>query len=159
MVIGIAKVRESGAKTRYGSVYLNRVHRNRDGRGDADLELSQYGGCTGRTLETRRPTVANLDDAKSNFKKWGMTQPQQSKVATDRRAMLSVPIFAFSADEKRGMEDLPIIGILSVDCSTSLSETNWIENSDGEESEISGETYRTMTDPLAKVMRFRKYQK
>ena len=45
--------------------------------GDADLELKELGGCTGRAIEVKKPVVADLVDAKSSFEGlWKMTQAQ-----------------------------------------------------------------------------------
>ena len=98
----------------------------RQGDGDADLELPEFTGCTGRALKERGPVVADLQDAKTNYERWYMLEGHQRKVAADRQAMLSVPIFAWSAD-KPLVPELPIIGILSVDSSTPLGDTGWVE--------------------------------
>ncbi|HXJ44251.1 MAG TPA: patatin-like phospholipase family protein [Bryobacteraceae bacterium] len=100
----------------------------RPGDGDSDLELEEFGGCTGRAYKAKRPTIADLDDAKTSFADWSLTEAQQRKVATDRKSMLSCPILAWTRDTAPKPENLPIIGILSVDSSTPLSATGWFRD-------------------------------
>jgi hypothetical protein len=95
---------------------------------DQDLELDEFGGCTGHALKNRSPAIADLDDARTNFASWGMNQLQQSKVPPDRNAMISVPIFSQSRSMKRSLQELPILGVLSVDSSTKLEDSGWLEN-------------------------------
>lgn len=96
---------------------------------DRDLVLGQYAGCSGRALETRIPAFADLADAKNNYTKWRMSSEQQARVAPDRQSMFSVPIFAWSR-ERGNVDDLPILGILSVDSSTALVDTGWVSAQD-----------------------------
>jgi len=91
---------------------------------DRDLELEEFAGCTGEANKNRLPAIADLVDAQRNYPRWGMTQPQQARVAADRKSMLSVPIFRDSPSAPR--EAWPVVGILSVDSSKALSETGWI---------------------------------
>jgi NTE family protein len=94
---------------------------------DSDLELVNFGGCSGKAFTEAKPAVADLVDAKTSFSEWGMTKMQQDLVREDRKAMLSVPIFAADAGSKQyGISEAPRIGILSVDSSTSLAGTDWI---------------------------------
>ena len=72
--------------------------------------------------------VADLADAKQNFENWALTHTQQAKVATDRRSMMSVPIWAWTRDTDPNPEGLPIMGILSVDSSTPLQDTGWFRD-------------------------------
>lgn len=95
---------------------------------DQDLELDEFGGCTGHALKNRSPAIADLDDARTNFASWGMNQLQQSKVPPDRNAMISVPIFSQSRSMKRSRQEMPILGVVSVDSSTKLEESGWLEN-------------------------------
>jgi hypothetical protein len=97
----------------------------RTGDADAALELSEFGGCSGRTLEKRQPSAADLVEATEKFANWGMTLQQQSAVAPDRKSMLSVPIFAWS-ERELPPEQHPIIGVLSVDSSTPHNATGWV---------------------------------
>ncbi len=95
---------------------------------DADLELSQYGGCSGKALEQRKPVYADLELTKKNYTKWGMTPNQQGKVDPNRKSMVSVPIFLWTREHDR-VEDMDIIGILSIDSVTELAQGGWVENS------------------------------
>src|SRR3954471_6456132 len=76
---------------------------------DSNLELDEQGGGTGRSLTTRGPVLADLDDAKQNHEPWLMSVEQQARIAADRKSMLSVPIFSTASGPKEGW---PIRGIL-----------------------------------------------
>lgn len=95
---------------------------------DQDLELAEYGGCTGVALQRKNIAVADLVKARKAYAKdWGMEPLEQSKVADDRKSMLSVPIYAwFDLEEKEDLS-LPLVGTLSVDSSTPLEDTGWLE--------------------------------
>jgi NTE family protein len=92
---------------------------------DRDLELEEFAGCTGEANKNRLPAIADLVDAQDSYPRWGMTQPQQARVAPDRKSMLSVPIFRDSQTAPR--EAWPVVGTLSLDSSTPLPETAWIQ--------------------------------
>ena len=92
---------------------------------DRDLELEEFAGCTGEANKNRLPAIADLVDAHQNYPRWGMAQPQQARVAPDRKSMLSVPVFRDSQSAPR--EAWPVVGILSVDSSTPLPETGWVQ--------------------------------
>jgi hypothetical protein len=73
--------------------------------------------------------VADLVDAQTNFAtRWKMTQMQQNKVRRDRKAMFSVPMFDLrrSSPVAKSVDDLDIIGVLSLDTDTSLDHTFWV---------------------------------
>jgi NTE family protein len=93
---------------------------------DRDLELDEFAGCTGEANRNRLPAIADLVDARKNYVTWGMTQTQQARVAPDRKSMLSVPVFRDSLSAPR--EEWPVEGLLSVDSSTALSETGWVQD-------------------------------
>src|SRR5207244_3411536 len=97
--------------------------RNTDGH--FAFDIADCGGCSGRCLRQRGPVFADLDAAKTSYADWGLTRGQQNSVAPDRNSMISVPIFAWSQDSERKVEDLPALGALSVDSSTKLTETGW----------------------------------
>jgi NTE family protein len=92
---------------------------------DRDLELEEFAGCTGEANKNRLPAIADLVDAHQSYPRWGMAQPQQARVAPDRKSMLSVPVFRDSQSAPR--EAWPVVGILSVDSSTPLPETGWVQ--------------------------------
>lgn len=126
--------------------------------GDADLELAEFGGCTGRAIEAKKPMLADLVDAKSSFAEhWGMTAIQQGKVANDRKSMMSFPILAWSRDESTRPTALPVIGVLSVDSSSALTETGWIQqNAPPHEGRLHGEVLDIMkswSDVISKLLR------
>jgi NTE family protein len=97
---------------------------------DRDLELEEFAGCTGEATKNRLPAIADLLDAQENYPRWGMTQSQQARVAPDRKSMLSVPIFRESPSVPR--DAWPVVGILSVDSSTPLAESGWVQEGSAE---------------------------
>jgi len=126
--------------------------------GDADLELEEYGGCTGRAIRDKKSMVADLVDAESSFADyWGMTPIQQGKVASDRKSMMSSPILAWSGDKSIRPEALPVIGVLSVDSSTPLAETGWFrQNAPTHEAHLLREVLDIMkswSDVISKLLR------
>jgi NTE family protein len=92
---------------------------------DRDLELEEFAGCTGEANKNRMPAIADLLDAHDSYPRWGMIQPQQARVAADRKSMLTVPIFRESPSVPR--DAWPVVGTLSVDSSTPLSATGWTQ--------------------------------
>ena len=107
-------------------VVYSHGYRNTDR--DKVLELSQFGGCSGQANLKHAPVIADLDQAKSDYeKKWDMTKLQQESVATDRRTMLSVPVFARQISKAEAPKDVPVCAILSVDTSTEIQESGWAD--------------------------------
>jgi NTE family protein len=118
---------------------------------DSDLELDETAGCTGRSLTRRGPVVADLHDARQNHAAWSMTSEQQARVAPDRMSMLSVPIFTAADGPPDGWT---IRGILSVDSSTPLDETGWVQAT-GAHGALKAEILLAMTawaDVCAKIL-------
>jgi len=96
---------------------------------DSNLRLSKYGGCSGRCLRDRSPKIADLEEAKRSFADWEMTEDQQARVAQDRKSMLSFPVWgpiSWTENLDPRLQDAPIWGILSIDSSTSLADTEWV---------------------------------
>ena len=102
-------------------------HYNMEMDADSDLELKMSAGCSGRAWDDEMPVVADLEAAAKNPQAWGMTVADHAKVPRDRKAMLSVPIFARSQGEtQENGQDAPVVGILSVDSTTMLSSSGWV---------------------------------
>jgi hypothetical protein len=96
---------------------------------DADLELAMDGGCSGKAWATRGPAVADLVRAADTFESdWKMTRMQQAKVKPDLKSMFSVPIFDTTNRLAQSVNDLDIIGVLSVDSTTPLLDTGWLSD-------------------------------
>lgn len=100
---------------------------------DKELILSYYGGCTGRCLELKKAVWADMEIAqKEHLNLWNMTEEQQRMVRTDRKSMLSVPIFDHEApiflSEETDLSQYQTMGTLSIDSSTPLRETGWIHD-------------------------------
>jgi NTE family protein len=93
---------------------------------DTDLELAELGGCTGRAISSAGPIVADLEKAREDYPKYGMSSLQQGKVAKDRKSMISVPIFTrptWTWTDPAITGD--VLGVLSIDSETSLADTAW----------------------------------
>jgi len=95
---------------------------------DSDFELDLDAGCGGGAWTRGEPVAGNLLDAKRTFSAWGLTQEQQNRVRADRKAMLCFPIFELDKrlTTPEDVKDLDRIGVLSVDTSTPLGETDWL---------------------------------
>jgi NTE family protein len=95
---------------------------------DIDLELDMASGCSGRAWVTKRPAAADLMAARDNYlEEWGMRREQQNKVRADRQSMMSFPIFDLTNPAGgTSVDELPLIGVLSVDSETPLSDTGWV---------------------------------
>lgn len=100
----------------------------RDDDQDRELELAEFGGCSGRAFLRKQPSVADLNKAAENHEtEWNMTSTEQRKIPKDRQSMLSVPIFAeIDANFEEGF-DVPIRGVLSIDSSTPLNDSGWLD--------------------------------
>ena len=61
---------------------------------------------------------------------WKMTPEQHNKVRRDRRAILSVPLFKAGPATRhaKSVDDLNVIGVLSVDSATPLDVTGWLSD-------------------------------
>jgi hypothetical protein len=81
---------------------------NMDSNDDMDdrLEFPLGSGASGRCWNTRRAVVCDLEDAKSDLKRWNMIKYQQAFVRRDLKALLSHPIFDENGD---------ILGVLNID--------------------------------------------
>lgn len=98
---------------------------------DADrfLELPDEVGCSGEAWDTRAPAVADLLQARQDPAMWGMTPDQQARIPERLRSMLSAPIFELGRSVHSGearVEELPLIGTLSIDSDRPLERTGWI---------------------------------
>ena len=100
---------------------------------DHDLEIPEHAGCSGRAWIEKVPSAADLAGAAANPAAWGMTREQHDKVPKDRRSMLSVPIRSY-VDTNIDDEHLPVVGTLSIDSTTPLLETGWLEDDEVESS-------------------------
>lgn len=118
---------------------------------DSDLELAMNAGCSGRAWSTRLPTFADLREATTSYAStWGMTREQQNKVKPDRQAMFSVPIFDLRGPfETARIDQLALVGVLSIDTSTSLDHTTWL----GSRREFAVERGKLWADIFSRVLR------
>lgn len=93
---------------------------------EVELELDLTAGSTGMAWEQREPTFADLEYAKANPAEFNMTKAQTKLIRADRKAIMSVPIFHLKREAGR-MSELEPFGILSIDTSTPLAQTGWLE--------------------------------
>jgi NTE family protein len=103
-------------------------HHNMDRDPDIDLEIPTMSGCTGASWKERGPAFANLDDARSDPERWGLTRAQQNKVPMKQKSMASAPIFSYRRRPvvRSDIVDLELLGTLSLDSSTPLENTGWV---------------------------------
>ena len=101
-----------------------------DNDSDIDIELAIDGGCSGFAWSTRQPTFADIEALKNNYSDWKMTREQRNKIPSERKAMLSVPMFDLGelSLSVQSINNLNLIGNLSVDTTTSLEDTLWLED-------------------------------
>jgi hypothetical protein len=126
-------------------------HFGMDGDPDADLELALEGGCSGEAWSRREPIMADLEAAQQDadfLNKWKLTSNQQAKVRTDRKAMVSFPMYDLTRTSAINADELDLIGTLSVDTSTSLSDTGWI----GEFRDSVNDLGKVWADILSRVL-------
>jgi NTE family protein len=99
-----------------------------DDDSDIDLELAANAGCSGAAWAAREPKAADLGQAHGMLERWKMTPEQQNRVRRDRRAIVSVPLFRSGPATRHAktVDDLSILGVLSVDSATPLEETGWL---------------------------------
>jgi NTE family protein len=91
---------------------------------DIDMELALDGGRTGYAWANRSPVIASItDSAESTI---NMTQAQRNKVRPDRKSLCAVPMFSVQRAGAKSVQDLELMGLLSVDSSTSLDEAQWL---------------------------------
>lgn len=104
-------------------------HGYRTSDSDVTLELGEYVGCTGASLKYRTAVCADLEDARKNFNFWGMNQEDQNLIPGDRNSMLSIPIFSslMLASPTSSNEGPHMLGTLSIDSSTKILDTEWVE--------------------------------
>jgi len=112
--------------------------------GDADLFLGSLAGCQGRSFQAKEVSVADLDECGKNPDAWGLDPATLAKMPQDRHSMISAPIFGWTGDNNKPVSELPILGVLSVDSSTLLADTSWVD----------GATLRAdQTPPISEEMR------
>jgi NTE family protein len=103
-----------------------------DNDADRDLELAIGAGCTGRAWMERKPNAADLVVARDVYEEeWLMTPAQQARVRADRQAMFSFPMFDLTDAKVGKVEQLPLLGVLSVDTDTTLNDTGWVTDRAG----------------------------
>jgi NTE family protein len=129
-----------------------------DGSPDRTLELPLTAGCSGAAYEQKKPVYADLDDAKTRFKEWGLTQEHQERIDPRLRAMISVPLLdtsGVSASQKDvDLSQLPVVGTLSIDTTASGVEAGWVEEESGAVT-INGDLVRFLqqwADIIAKLL-------
>jgi NTE family protein len=111
---------------------------------DIDFELPLDGGRTGYAWATRSPVIASIEDSAESTV--NMTQEQRNKVRRDRKSLCAVPIF--SVQKAGAIQDLELIGLLSVDTSTALDAALWLTS----KKEFLVNSAQSWADILAKLI-------
>jgi NTE family protein len=98
-----------------------------DDDADIDLELPLEAGCSGLAWRDREIVIADLVESAANPQAWGMTREQHAKVPSTRKSMMCVPIHreTVPGDAARPTP----IGTLTVDSTTLLGKTGWVNES------------------------------
>lgn len=103
-----------------------------DGHADGNMDLDLEAGLTGETVREGRPLVADLEAARVTPGRWAMSESETSRVPADRKAMVSVPVRAWRPGETvrdfHEAAEKAIIAVLTVDTSTPLGETGWLQD-------------------------------
>src|ERR1041384_992825 len=121
-----------------------------DNDSDRDLELAIGAGFSGRAWSTRLPVFGDLIEVKTNPSNWLITQEQQTKFRPDRKAVFSVPIFDVgnSAAAAHIVNDLDLLGVLSIDTDTPLADTTWL----GDANKLVVRTARQWADIISRIL-------
>jgi len=101
---------------------------------DSTLEMAETGGCSGQAWFSKRPAIADLEEAADAPDAWNMTPQQQARIPPDRKSMLSIPIWDHP-DAERDPGSVPI-GTLSIDSKTPLTDTSWVGPKAGLETDV-----------------------
>jgi NTE family protein len=122
---------------------------------DVDLELPLDAGCSGKSWQSRRPAWADLDAARAmtpekRLATWKIPLNKHAKVRADRKAAFSLPIFRLSRRQGSipDVDLLQVMGVLSADTSTALTDSEWI----GAKKDLVVETAKEWADILARLM-------
>jgi NTE family protein len=95
---------------------------------DKALEMKEYAGCSGEAWKTRRPAIANLEEAAKDPESWDMSKELHLLVPTSQKSMISVPIPGRTGNVgQEGDAGTAPVGTLSVDSSTALTDTLWMK--------------------------------
>jgi len=100
---------------------------NKDRELEPDFKLNLEAGSGGEAWKEGAPSFADLEYVKANWKKFGMTEIQADDIRADRKTIISVPIFHLKRDADK-MDKLEAFGLLSIDSSTPLSKTGWLDD-------------------------------
>jgi NTE family protein len=100
-----------------------------DGDTDSDLELYEAAGCCGQAWTTASLAVADLERMATDLAHWRLNQEEYSKIPKSRRSMMSVPILGvpFGVSVPGHGSPRPPVGVLSIDSSTRLDDTEWVK--------------------------------
>lgn len=92
------------------------------GHPDADLEIDLTSGCSGKAFSHRTVVAADLTEAQ-----WGLSINERAKIPSDRKAVLSIPLFDVSSsiDGRIDASKDRLLGVLNIDTATSLLTTGW----------------------------------
>jgi NTE family protein len=120
-----AKVMLVVGETKFVTAY----HYGMDNDADRDAEFNIESGWAGRVFSTRKPFIIDLDKLRVDPRKLKLTEEQMRRVDPKRKAVLSVPIFELRerALEAQNVDELDCLGVLTIDTTTLLEDTSWLE--------------------------------
>lgn len=127
----------TGRETRI-VVYSHGMRRRRDDGTEAidpdiALEIPDLAGASGQAWKTGKALVVDLEQTRRNPERWGLSTATYSRVPADRKAMLSFPIprLGGAADPDDPDPRARFIGSLTLDSSTPLTDTQWLDEPSG----------------------------
>lgn len=96
---------------------------------DKEMEFNIKSGWVGQVFETRKPRIFPLNKLWENPHRFKLTANDVRKIRWDRQTVFSVPIFELreKALEAEKVDDLELLGVLSVDTDTPVEDTMWLE--------------------------------
>jgi NTE family protein len=116
-------------------------HYGMAGHSDLDIQLSiEKGGCAGTAFAMGQPMFADLEKVRlgeAKVEDWNMTNHEQKLVEPNRNALVSFPLFSHQKVPGEGRTRRIPRGVLNVDTSTRLAETQWVSG---------GPTYQAMLE-------------
>lgn len=112
-----------------GNKFVTAYHYGMDNAADRDAEFNIESGWAGRAFTTRTPLIINLNKLRSNPQTLNLTEEQMRMVDLERNTALCVPIFELRerALEAQNIDELDCLGVLTVDTTTPLDDTQWKE--------------------------------
>lgn len=96
---------------------------------DIDWEIPLNSCCYGQVWLNKQPAFVEIDKMRKNLSGYNLTKIQSNKIRSDRTAIYCVPIYDIRNQSlnSKTFDNLENLAILSVDTSTPLENTLWLE--------------------------------